>query len=815
MKKRIYTFLLILSLVLPQLIQAELPDDFPFITTRLTGTTGEGFVFLAVATKVEGIGYYLIILDNNGTVVAHKKLNDDYAYDFKVQPNGQLSYAQFLSHHSYTGGGNVIHMIMDQDMNVVDSVQLKNGYIAEAHDFQVLPNGHFLAFGYYLTPVDMSKYVDGGHPAAFVSGGIVQELDAERNVVWQWRSWDHYRFKDYPFGGSRDKREYVSKFHLNTIGLDYDGHLLIATPSWIKKINRQTGETIWELGGDQNQFSFIGTDSTDAVDHFTGHAFYLLENGNYLTYDNGGPRRKDPSSEVHEYSLDQENLVATHVWTFAHDSTIGAWHRGNAYRLPNGNTIIGWGGADANPIPAATEVDPDGNIVFEAFFDNPEVESYRAFRFPLDADKPAAQVMEISVYPGEWVFEDAENVTGITVDIDSLTGDGYNSMTVKRYNYAPVYPAFSNRAPLVMAKRVTVETTSVTRVAGKIQFDTDGFNIRNPEDITIYCRENEGDGTFVPLSTEYLKVKKLISAEFDKVGEFIITWPDVAVVTLSATPVSPGRNEIVNQEYPVHIEWAPNGFFRDFHFQVATDGNFNNLVLDTVNHPHTVFEMADHSDNTTYYWRVKILNDGSEGEWSDTASFITSPPAVSLTQPNGEEKWHLGMDYWIKWEDNLSEMIVAELQRAGAFLSVIDTVSSTGAFKWAIPEDMETGEDYSILIRSLDDETVMDQSDGYFSLVDTVSSAAPAIQAPDRRMHIFPNPAGDRVNIKYRLDEYEDVIIRIYDIRGRLLSTRTYEKQVPGDHQVEYGLVNPGSNSLIIELQTESSVMRRRIIQLK
>lgn len=817
MKINLLSLLIILSLTFSEIVHAQLPDDFPAITTEVSGTTGEGYVFLAVATEVEGIGYYLIILDNDGTIVDYKKLDNDYAYDFKVQPNGQLSYAQFLSHHSYTGGGNVIHMIMDQDMNTVDSVQLKNGYIAEAHDFQILPNGHYLAFGYYLTKVDMSQIVKGGHPAAFVSGGIVQELDADKNVVWQWRSWDHYDFDEYPFNARRSTREYVSAFHLNTIGLDFDGHLLLATPSWVKKINRQTGEIIWDLGGDFNDFSFVGVDSVDAVDHFEGHAIYLLENGNYLMYDNGGPRRKDPSSEAHEYTLDQTNLIATHVWTYARENdSIPAWHRGNAYRLPNGNTIIGWGGADGNPIPTCTEVDSAGDIVFEAFFDEPMVESYRAFRFPLDVDVPAAQVMEISVLPGEWEFSDGDsNNTGITINIESITGDGYNSMTVSKYHYAPMYPVFPERAPMVMAKRVMVEATAITTISGQIIFDVNEFNISNPGDITIYRRDSEGQGLFLPLSTDFNDVKNVISAEFDTLGEFIITWPDIGVVVQAAEPVLPQMDEYVNQDHAVQIEWAPNGFFTGFHLQISIEEEFSSLVVDSLIHNTSVFEFADPSENTSYYWKVMTLNGMDESPWSDTARFHAIPPTVSISTPNGNEEWQVGLDYWILWDDNISEDVILELYKADMFMSVIDTTSSTGAFKWNIPDDMETGDDYTFVIKSMDDETVIDASDIYFSLIDTVTSIGPVNLAEDQNLVIYPNPTNNQITIQYHLQDYEKVAIRIFDLTGRLLNTIVDENQVPGDYHVQYNLGNLNQNLFIIELRAGEQTIHRKVSLIK
>ena len=163
---KLLLFLLYISFLPKGQSQVEKPTNFPAITTHTYGETGEGYVFLTVSTQVEGVGYYIFIMDNDGNLIKYKELTSDYAYDLKMQPNGELSYAQFLSHHTYTGGGNCEHVVMDQDMNILDTIQLKNRYIAEAHDFHILPNGHILMFGYYLTQMDLSQIVEGGFPDA-------------------------------------------------------------------------------------------------------------------------------------------------------------------------------------------------------------------------------------------------------------------------------------------------------------------------------------------------------------------------------------------------------------------------------------------------------------------------------------------------------------------------------------------------------------------------------------------------------------------------------------------------------------------------
>ena len=215
----------------------------------------------------------------------------NHNYDFKVLPNGYLHYADIYHTHSWTDGGDCTHQILDDSYNPEETITAGNGYVADAHDFQLLPNGHVLLDGYYRTQMDVSKYVAGGYPNALVAGAIIQELDADRNVVFQWRSWDHFTIPTYfpptAFTNSAAKNPVIDAFHLNTVVMDTDGNLLVSNFGMdVWKINRQTGEIMWRLGGPANQFSFVGENPQQALGHFSGHTLSRLDNGDILIYCN-------------------------------------------------------------------------------------------------------------------------------------------------------------------------------------------------------------------------------------------------------------------------------------------------------------------------------------------------------------------------------------------------------------------------------------------------------------------------------------------------------------------------------------------------
>lgn len=506
------------------------PPNFPAVTAQIydASAVGEGYVYMAVADEVEGVGFYLMILDNDGAPVWHKELAEQCAYDFKMQPNGTLSYAQLLERRSYAGGGDAVHMVMDKDFVEIDSFQMGNGYLADARDFCWLANGHALLFGCSPTEADLSDAVAGGWPDALVSGAVVQELDADRNVVFQWRTCDHLDVES-----SRWEAEAagpaVGAFHLNAVNMDADGHLLLATDRWVKKISRRTGEILWHLGGEDNEFTFVGVDADQAARHFSGYAFHRLDNGHVLIY-NSGEREAARSSQVHEYALDEENRIAEHVWSYVPDPPVFAGQYGNAQRLSNGNTFIGWGSDGSDAGPACTEVTSDGRKVFELSFDDPRVESYRAFRLPLPADIAGAAVTKQYVGIGDSEFKRAATDTGVTLRINSYTGTGYNVMGVVRTPLAPLYPTFEEPAPIVMPVRVQVGANGINTINAQICFDVASFAVSDPERCIVYRRNPKAAEPFVALPTSYDAAAGKLRADMGDFGEFIITTPDVELM---------------------------------------------------------------------------------------------------------------------------------------------------------------------------------------------------------------------------------------------------------------------------------------------
>jgi hypothetical protein len=732
------------------IVNAQLPPDFPglTVTTYNTNAVGESYIFLEVTDSSTNGGYYVMMLKNDGTPVWYQNVTN-YTYDFRPLPNGYLHYADIYHTHSWTGGGDCTHQILDDSYNPEETITAGNGYVADSHDIQLLPNGHVLLEGYYLTQMDVSKYVVGGYPNALVAGAIIRELDAERNVVFQWRSWDHFTIPTYfpptAFTNPAAKNRVIDALHINGVVMDTDGNLLVSNFGMdVWKINRQTGQIMWRLGGPANQFSFVGVNPQQALGSFSGHTLSRLDNGDILIYCNADQLATRPS-RVYEYKLDETNKVATLVWSYASPTNYYAWHYGSAQRLPNGNTFIGWGGANIMAgiggvtnqwIPACTEVTSNGTMVFQMQFNDPKIASYRAFRFVYP---PASQANVSAVY---------EPANGNTYDFDptgvSMTvnagGGGYTSVTVTREPYAPVNPQFQVKAPSVLPVRVNLTDSGIYELDAQLGFDTASFGFADPANLTVYHRPQTGQGLFLPQPTAYnpvthaLVVTMSMFSPYYDLGEFIFGYPDVAEVAyppilaaaenylgvqldevVGPLPASPGTNYPVNQELPVCLAWSPKGLASGYHLQIATNADFSDPVIDVPSQTAAFYVWSNTAPATAYYYRVSTSNDGGTSDWSGGA-FQTVAPMIAVTVPNGGETWQRGLKYFIQWQDNIPDDVMIDLYKNGVFLESIATNASTGAYQWQVRLDLVPGNDYSIKISSATNGGLFDLSDTPFNV---------------------------------------------------------------------------------------------------
>ena len=349
---------------MPGAVNDTLPPFYPDISITHWSDPSPSYTFVQPLNYPAG-KFYVIILDNFATPVFYRSVPLG-GMDFKLQPNGMLTWWDAsVNYGSF--------FVMDDRGNMIDTIGMGNGYSTDLHELRMEEDGEFWTLGYDPQIVGMDTVVPGGLPDATVIGLIVQKLDADENVVFQWRSWDHYQITDATSWIILTD-SIIDYVHGNSIALESDTSILISCRNMaeITKIDTRTGEMIWRLGGENNQFEYLENDQGFSVQH----SIRKMNNGHFSIFDNGSGNTPPPHySSAVEYIIDEKEMTATEVQRIRRTPDIHAPFMCHAQRMDNGNTVCGWGPST----PSVTEFDEDGNMLLEFSFPHA---NYRGFKFP-------------------------------------------------------------------------------------------------------------------------------------------------------------------------------------------------------------------------------------------------------------------------------------------------------------------------------------------------------------------------------------------------------------------------------------------------
>lgn len=345
------------------------PDLRPPVVNVKVAASAEvapGFIFMA--PKLNGP----MILDNQGELIYYKP--GIPTADFKPQEYGGETYLTWWQGPFNAGGYTEGRFIMaDSSYEVVRVVKAGNGYFGDLHEFKLTDRGTAFVPAYRAVLMDLSDR--GGPSKAAVLDSIAQEIDIETGlVVWEWHSLDNVPVEKSYIDVPETPEQAFDYFHINSINEDEDGNVIISARNTraFYKVDRATGEVIWQIGGREPTFK-----QGKGLNIAWQHDAIPHGDGIYTLYDNGAapPVAKRSRGLVIEVD-EQEGTARLARPAYTHPEGLLASSQGNMQLLPNGNVFIGWGSE-----PYFTEFSEDGEVLFDANF-AARNSSYRAYRFP-------------------------------------------------------------------------------------------------------------------------------------------------------------------------------------------------------------------------------------------------------------------------------------------------------------------------------------------------------------------------------------------------------------------------------------------------
>lgn len=206
------------------------------------------------------------------------------------------------------------------------------------HDIVELPGGTVAAIVWAEGPNEM-----------WANAIVEVGLDGSQTEIWN--AWDHLDPDDF------DLEEHDNWVHSN--GLDYDPvedvyYLSMRGLRSLNKIDRSTGEMLWSLHGQLNQFDYIEGHEPIEIQH----QFQVLPDDRLLVFDNGSLERG--ASRVVELQLDFDQMTVSTVWDYVHEPDVYIYAKGDVHRFDDGVTQAIWSTAGR-----MQRVDAAGNVLWQ------------------------------------------------------------------------------------------------------------------------------------------------------------------------------------------------------------------------------------------------------------------------------------------------------------------------------------------------------------------------------------------------------------------------------------------------------------------
>ena len=363
-----------------------LPDSFP--TVQFTGHStsagdyygdlmnddGDSYIF-----KMDNDGqllyYYRGFYNKSGSVMNFQKheLDGVVTYSF-FEPSADIS-----DHLLYMGVQyGHINLLDDQyqliqQIELLPSEHLPAGGMCENHEFLMLGENHYLLTG----SVDQNLWVSSEQRYVRVKAALIQEI-LNGEVIFEWCSSDHpallrQSVENNDYTNTNDTYYAADYAHINSLCVDpNDGNLIASFRNLdaVLKIDRQSGEIIWTLGGLGDDFG-LEEEQLFSRQHYAK----LTDEGTLLLFDNGNAQEQ---TRILEFQLNEKNQSVI-TWKEMMVDGKYSFATGSVMKTEANTYVIGWGTGSVHSL--MSEIDFDTREVVAEMIPAYGQYSYRVVKF--------------------------------------------------------------------------------------------------------------------------------------------------------------------------------------------------------------------------------------------------------------------------------------------------------------------------------------------------------------------------------------------------------------------------------------------------
>lgn len=241
---------------------------------------------------------------------------------------------------------------------------------------------------------------------------------------------------------------------------------------------------------------------------------------------------------------------------------------------------------------------------------------------------------------------------------------------------------------------------------------------------------SDGKGTFGKRTVTFGGNTGIYTAGFYSINAFDYTLAEAGILTVSRP--NGGEQWVRNTSHD--ITWSASADVGNLNIFYSTDNgsNWTTIVSNTPNDGSYTWTVPD---TPSYQCLVRIdevgtlLSDTSDRTFAIVTQYV--PPSITVTTPNGGERWEAGSWHTIHWTwtgslDNVN--VYYSLNNGASWTTLATNKYNTGATAWKVPS--VTTDQALIQVKDASSST-KDQSNAVFSIV---TSAPPTISLSHSEM---------------------------------------------------------------------------------
>lgn len=259
---------------------------------------------------------------------------------------------------------------------------------------------------------------------------------------------------------------------------------------------------------------------------------------------------------------------------------------------------------------------------------------------------------------------------------------------------------------------------------------------------------------------------------------------------------------------PVSTEFSWNSVLGadSYDLEISDEINFTNIILFESDILENVFSVQNLNTNTTYYWRVKSKNVGSESDFSIPFNLLTVLDTPNLLSPENNAR-DQAVDITLIWDSvEDAETYNLQISKSAAFTNLELDETDITSTQFAV-SGLENTARYYWRVKAFNDVNLSEFSGNWKFFTQDVTGIDEAFNSIPEDYKLFPNypnPFNPTTTIRIGLPEVSQVNMTIYNLAGEKVFEITKNSLNQGYHEMIWNAENVPSGVYLVKISSYS-----------